>query len=1095
MKLSTLQFAPQEGIIAKPEKEVRNEICLNGYWDFMKWDLPNEYREGTEAPDMGFPKNNNYIQKTLKVPSPWNINTFNFGEGGDFVSYPGYPAEWGEIKAAYLRKTISIPANWSGNAIKLHFSAIAGKATLFINKKEVAKHFDNTLPLTVDITEQAIPGESVEIVCAIQAPCLQNITGNYGAPYPAGAFTYPKGSFFLRHIAGIWQDVYLYSVPMCSVESVFVSSNIDNKTVTVETEIENKVSDGKKVELTHEIYKWQNLSDINDLYAGPVSNWKLGEKVICQGKSSLQVSGTSKKKEMVTIDTKDLLEKWEPETPALYAVITKIFADGKMIDLKYTRFGYRTVVLNGRDLLLNGKKIQLFADSWHFMGIPQLTRRYAWSWYKTAKEVNINTIRPHAMVYPAFYYDLADEMGMLILAENDIWATGGAYNYDCEITWKRFYEHTTNWVLRDRNHPSIIGWSIGNEVSGSMNRLRPTEEYRQNVYEKFSKMVNIVKENDGTRDWISSDGDFDMDGRLPVSVLHYNYPENYADFAKVEKPFGVGESGIGYYGRPPQAELYAGDNVYRSYEKRAEAVAIEAYELLKEQRKHCSYCSVFNVAWYGLRQLALGHEDLSLAPNLSSGVYFTHFEEGVPGVQPERLGPYTTTFNPGYDPDLPLYQAFPLYDAVKAVYAKGGPAESKWSSRVTTDKSSISSSITKTGYLSYSGDKSLGFNKFVTASGIVSDIESESNSILFDGESISEQSVLSKLKKCIAERDQKEKTILIMNITEDSIKVLNELLPLQLSLTKGVATSLVYPEHLNHPIAKVSLKEMYFAEDSGFKTIATDFINLKTAFQSQVILYAPAIDWCTWIDNPEARRTSAVIRNQNERKAGVVYITIAVGKLQIHLSTILLRDQERANSRIALVRRLLESMGFSLKELPKASVSAIDSDMQLIRSLTLGKVPTKSVPHGFELGITQIPIPGKPVESNEKYWTLAEANGKTFVLKEENFDTGYRNFYFELFSPRTLAEILDQPDMPVLGFEISTSIPFVLMLNGQEIERKEHLKNNEVLLVNNILLQKGWNQILIVCAHAFGATELALRLVCEDKEYLTSIESKWQLEE
>ncbi len=70
------------------------------------------------------------------------------------------------------------------------------------------------------------------------------------------------------------------------------------------------------------------------------------------------------------------------------------------------------------------------------------------------------------------------------------------------------------------------------------------------------------------------------------------------------------------------------------------------------------------------------HEGMVKSPE---AVFFTaSYIEGKPGVQPERLGPYSTTFNPGYDPSLPLYKPWPMFEAIKQANAPGGPAPSKW---------------------------------------------------------------------------------------------------------------------------------------------------------------------------------------------------------------------------------------------------------------------------------------------------------------------------------------------------------------------------------------------------------------------------------
>ena len=108
----------------------------------------------------------------------------------------------------------------------------------------------------------------------------------------------------------------------------------------------------------------------------------------------------------------------------------------------------------------------------------------------------------------------------------------------------------------------------------------------------------------------------------------------------------------------------------------------ECYDIIVAQRKNnASYSCVFNLAWYALKPLPFGKRDLTKAPSLEDGIFFGEYEEGRPGYQPERLGPYSSTFNPGYDPALPLWDAWPMYDAVRAAFAPEGPAWSKWSIR------------------------------------------------------------------------------------------------------------------------------------------------------------------------------------------------------------------------------------------------------------------------------------------------------------------------------------------------------------------------------------------------------------------------------
>ena len=161
-------FAPSEGLVNKTEKEHRQEICLNGYWDFQPVSLPKEYKQGKGvAPQLSLPKDGNGWSKTrIKIPSPWNINSFGYRdlEGPDHRNYPSYPKEWEQVKMAWMKKNITIPANWTGQQIKLYFEAVAGYSEIYINQEKVGENFDLFLPFSFDITDKVTPGETVEIL-------------------------------------------------------------------------------------------------------------------------------------------------------------------------------------------------------------------------------------------------------------------------------------------------------------------------------------------------------------------------------------------------------------------------------------------------------------------------------------------------------------------------------------------------------------------------------------------------------------------------------------------------------------------------------------------------------------------------------------------------------------------------------------------------------------------------------------------------------------------------------------------------------------------------------------------------------------------
>ena len=192
------------------------------------------------------------------------------------------------------------------------------------------------------------------------------------------------------------------------------------------------------------------------------------------------------------------------ESPNLYAVLVSLWKDGKESDRKYTRFGWREFKIKDGDFYLNNNKIQVKGDSWHFMGIPQMTRRYAFAWYKALKDAGGNGVRLHAMPYPTFYLEVADEMGICVLDESAIWASHSQFNYAEPVTWERFNDHVARLVMRDRNFPSVMGWSVENEVWMELDTPLLTDEIYAMVKENVCKLRDIVMEFPYTRQNIAS---------------------------------------------------------------------------------------------------------------------------------------------------------------------------------------------------------------------------------------------------------------------------------------------------------------------------------------------------------------------------------------------------------------------------------------------------------------------------------------------------------------------------------------------------------------------------------------------------------------
>lgn len=789
-------FAPGNMFVHEGEKPYRDDLCLNGLWQFEPVALPVGFKEGFDpAPALGAVDPGGWDKTPIRIPSPWNVNSFadRNGQGGDFRCYPSYPAAWDNCKMGWLRKTFVIPAGWKGRRMQLHFEAVAGDVEVLVNGKPVGRHFGIFLPWDIDITDAVRPGSENEVCVGVRKASLFDVRGSYGRRL------YQAGSFWGQHIAGIWQDVFVVALPDVHVSRVFVQPRVDADTLAAEVSVVND----------------------KDVDAAVTVDASAGGLRLAGGVVHIPAHGETRV--LLSARVRGRLRFWSTETPNLYDLVVKVQDHGSIEDVRTTRFGWRQVSLRGTQVLLNGKPIVMRGDSWHFLGIPQMSRRYAEAWYRAMRDAGLNAVRLHAEPYPSFYLDVADSMGILVLDESAMWASDGGPKLDDPRYWQDSKRHLSELILRDRNHPSVFGWSVSNEIMPVVRNVFHNPPGMADTLLKYdSEWIGICRDLDPTRQWISADGEDDGGGRFPVYIVHYGGLDAMNRAEKSGKPWGVGEAGNAYYGTPEQVAQTNGDRAYESFLGRMEGVAASSYaSLIAQRERNAIYQSVFNLVWYGLRPLPLGLRDTSRAPTLEDGVYFTHFQEGEPGVQPERLGPYCTTLNPGYDPRLPLYRTWPLFDAIH--------------------DAGLSREV-----LFADGPHAYGKIAAVTARG---------------------------------------GTAVVWGLRPEWLAELNKVLPAPLELYPRKVSSLVTVGH-DSITSGLSAAQLYFSEMRP-PEIVDHTLGGPLVDGGRVVLAACNTDWLKWNKQPEYAKTAMVVRSELETKApGAVLAVIPMGRGRLVVSTL-----------------------------------------------------------------------------------------------------------------------------------------------------------------------------------------------------------------
>ena len=1034
----TRAFAPSEGWVNRTEAEFRKEICLNGYWEIQPQALPQGYTMGRGiAPEMTLPDASSWSKTKIKIPSPWNINAFanrNL-EGPDHRNYPSYPAEWEEVRMAWMRKMVTIPADWSDKQIKLHFEAVAGYAEVYVNKQKIAENFDIFLPFDADITNLVQPGETIEVLVGVRDQAL------FEDKSTIGRRVVPAGSMWGYLIRGIWQDVYLLALPKLHIEDIYVKPLVSKNLLELEVTVQNNTTRKEEVQLQGVINQWLNKAG-TDINSAPVPAWELGQKALDITAAKLVVDAGAKVTTTLQIPVnKGTLDYWTPEHPNLYALILSVNKKKETLDKKYERFGWREWTIQGTKQCLNGEPYELKGDSWHFMGVPQLTRRYAWAWYTAIKGMNGNAVRPHAQVYPRFYLDVADEMGICVLNETANWASDGGPKLDSDTFWESSKEHLKRFVLRDRNHASVFGWSISNENKPVILHVYNRPELMPAQEQAWKDWRDIVQKYDPTRPWISADGEDDGDGILPVTVGHYGDINSMKRWVEIGKPWGIGEHSMAYYGTPEQVAKYNGEEAYESQYGRMKGLANECYHLLANQRKMgASYASVFNMAWYALKPLPIGKKDLTTAPSITQdGVFFPDYIEGVPGVQPERMGPYCTTFNPGYDPSLPVYDPWPMYDAMRSANSPdGAPAWSPYmdSSNALQPDNYAEAPLKQYKDIVFIGEPNSKLKQILDVQRVkfATKVTAPQQLLyIVDGATLPTEAQ----KKALLQNITKGADVWIWGVIPQTLSAYNELLPLPVNLEKREISSFI-PEQKSW-MAGLKNSDFYFCEIQ--RSNASEF-GLSGAFvqEGNVLLNACNTDWRKWNKRPEELKTAAVLRSENEAKgAAPAFVKYQKGCSTYYVSTL----TEFANSEKGFntLAAILKNAGIPCEK------SEIDShDAFFMRD-----------------GQVQFPL-----SARERL--VAEGDGYTLNVW--------------VFSPRPLDDLLIEPNMPKLTLYVD-AWESDLLLNDKNIEAAH--KTNRNSTYNELPLLQGWNKITLKVGKG-DKDRFAASFRCENnKEFLPKL--------
>lgn len=440
-------------------------LSLNGEWRF-KWICAPQKRETEfEKPDY-----DDSAWSTIPVPGCWEI----YGHGTPIYlnyTYPFYcnpprvtdepPKDWTTCSernpvGAY-RVAFFVPESMRGQRVFLHFGAARSCLYVWVNGEFVGFSKDSRLPAEFDITDLVADGENT-LACEI--------------------YRYSDASYVedqdLWRLSGIFRGVFLFSRPPVHLWDVSVHADVDadirDAALTISYEVRNTTDCSAN-----------GLSVCVNLYDS------MGKRVGDDPLMRQVILAPPAPESIVRYDTDSVVifnpAKWTHETPRLYSVVVELLQDGKVVEAVRVKTGFRRVELCGHRFMLNGRAIKLKGMNRHEWN-PQtgyvVTHEMMEQDLRLMKQGNINLVRTAHYPNDPYWYELCDEWGMLVVDEANVESHGLSY-HKCALPgdmpeWEpAVVERMKRMVVRDRNHPCIVMWSLGNEAGYGNAFLRMAE--------------------------------------------------------------------------------------------------------------------------------------------------------------------------------------------------------------------------------------------------------------------------------------------------------------------------------------------------------------------------------------------------------------------------------------------------------------------------------------------------------------------------------------------------------------------------------------------------------------------------------------------
>ena len=434
------------------ESKGSNVLLLNGTWKF------HFVKNFSERPMKDF-YNMQYDDQSwndIIVPGNWEVQGFGtpiyVNATYEFTS-PGHAPYWDKPVPPLVpeefnptgtyRKEFDIPQDWNGQEIILSADATKGAAYYYLNGEFLGMSKDGKLPARFDITDLAVIGKNI---LSVQIHRFSDAS-------------YLEAQDFWR-LSGFDRDVYVYARPKLHIEDFFAQTPLDATYTHGEFNLDVDVANDASGAFA---LSYQLVDANNNVVAEET------KEGVADDKSNVKFY-----KQLADV------KKWSAEEPNLYTLVLELKdKDGTVAEATSIKVGFRTTEvkdkqfkINGQPVLVKGVNVHEHSEHTGHYVTEELMRQD----FELFRKYNVNTARTSHYPQPEMFYKLADEYGIYVIDEANVESHGMGYNLskggtlgNDPLFLEDHMNRTIGMVERDKNHPSVITWSLGNEAGNGYN--------------------------------------------------------------------------------------------------------------------------------------------------------------------------------------------------------------------------------------------------------------------------------------------------------------------------------------------------------------------------------------------------------------------------------------------------------------------------------------------------------------------------------------------------------------------------------------------------------------------------------------------------